>query len=63
MIVLKQGVICNDPLHVLDKSQKDLRQTLYSRLQNDTIRAMIMKVRDLYNKQLDDKLKGDENFN
>lgn len=63
MIVLKQGVICNDPLHVLDKSQKDLRQTLYSRLQNNTIKAMITKVRDLYNKQLNNKLKGNEDFN
>lgn len=63
MIVLKQGEKYNAPLHVLDKSQKDLRQTFYSRLQNNTIKAMITKVRDLYNKQLDNKLKGDENFN
>ena len=32
-------------LHVSDKSQKDLRQTLYFRLQNNTIKVMITKVR------------------
>ena len=32
------GFIFNDPLHATDK--KDLRQTLYSRLHNNTIRAM-----------------------
>lgn len=47
MIVLKQGEKYNAPLHVLDKSQKDLRQTLYSRLQNNTIKVMIAKVKEL----------------
>lgn len=39
------GLIYNDPLHATDR--KDLRQTLYSRLQNNTIRAMIKKVKDI----------------
>lgn len=41
-------VIYNDPLHETDK--KDLRQILYSRLQHNTIRAMIEKVKDLCTK-------------
>ena len=39
------GLIYNNPLHATDK--KDLRQTLYSRLQNNTIRAMIANVKEL----------------
>lgn len=39
------GLIYNDPLHA--KDQKDLRQTLYSRLQNNTIRAMIKRVKEI----------------
>lgn len=39
------GLIYNDPLHATDK--KDLRQTLYSRLHNNTIRAMIGEVKAL----------------
>lgn len=43
------GVIYNDSLHNTDK--KDLRQILYSRLQNNTIREMIKKVVELCKKQ------------
>lgn len=39
------GLVYNDPLHAKDK--KDLRQTLYSRLQNNTIRAMVKKVQNI----------------
>lgn len=39
------GVIYNDSLHNTDK--KALRQILYSRLQNNTIREMIKKVVEL----------------
>lgn len=39
------GLIYNDPLHANDK--KDLRQTLYSRLQNNTIRAMIKEIKKI----------------
>lgn len=35
------GNIYNDPMHVDDKSQKLITQTLYSRLENNTIRIMI----------------------
>lgn len=43
------GLIYNDPLHATDK--KDLRQTLYSRLHNNTIKAMITQVKDMCDKQ------------
>ena len=39
------GIIYNEPLHV--DTKKDLRQTLYSRLQNKTIMTMIRKVCEL----------------
>ena len=42
------SLIYNDPLHATDK--KDLRQTLYSRLHNNTIKAMIVKVKELCDK-------------
>lgn len=35
------GLIYNNPLHLEPGQTKDLRQTLYSRLQNNTIRNMI----------------------
>ena len=39
------GPIYNDPLHPDNgDGQKDLRQTLYSRLYNNTIRGMIEKI-------------------
>ena len=39
------GPIYNDPLHPNNGfGKKDLRQTLYSRLQNNTIRGMIEKI-------------------
>lgn len=43
------SLIYNDPLHATDK--KDLRQTLYSRLHNNTIKAMIVKVKELCEKE------------
>lgn len=39
------GNIYNDPMHVDDKSQKLITQTLYSRLENNTIRIMIKYVK------------------
>lgn len=38
------GLIYNDNLHVENKSKIDCRETLYSRLENDTIREMIRNV-------------------
>lgn len=38
------GLIYNDNLHVENKSKIDCRETLYSRLENDTIREMIRSV-------------------
>ena len=38
------GLIYNDNLHVENKSRIDCRETLYSRLENDTIREMIRSV-------------------
>ena len=43
------SLIYNDPLHATDK--KDLRQTLYSRLHNNTIRTMIVRVKELCEKE------------
>lgn len=40
------GNIYNDPMHVDNKSNKLITQTLYSRLENNTVRNMIKKVRD-----------------
>lgn len=40
------GNIYNDPMHVDTKSNKLITQTLYSRLENNTIRNMIRSVRD-----------------
>lgn len=38
------GLIYNDPLHPNNKNKVDLRQTLYSRLENNTIRAMVKEI-------------------
>lgn len=38
------GLIYNDPLHPNNKNKVDLRQTLYSRLENNTIRGMIAEI-------------------
>ena len=43
------GLIYNDPLHPYNKKQIDLRQTLYSRLENNTIRGMIGEINTLVN--------------
>lgn len=40
------GNIYNDPMHVDNKNNKLVTQTLYSRLENNTIRNMIRSVRD-----------------
>lgn len=39
------GNIYNDPMHVDNKSNKLITQTLYSRLENNTVRSMIEKVK------------------
>jgi len=41
------GLIYNDPLHPNNKNKVDLRQTLYSRLENNTIRGMIDEIKKL----------------
>ena len=38
------GLIYNDPLHPNNKNKVDLRQTLYSRLENNTIKEMIKEI-------------------
>lgn len=43
------GLIYNDPLHPYNKNQIDLRQTLYSRLENNTIRGMIGEINSSVN--------------
>lgn len=40
------GNIYNDPMHVDNKSNKLITQTLYSRLENNTIRGMILNVKN-----------------
>ena len=42
------GLIYNDPLHTNNKNKIDLRQTLYSRLENNTIKGMISEIKRLY---------------
>ena len=41
------GLMYNDPLHPNSKHNIDLRQTLYSRLENNTIRGMIEEISKL----------------
>lgn len=41
------GLIYNDPLHPNNKNKVDLRQTLYSRLENNIIRGMIEEIKNL----------------
>lgn len=40
------GNIYNDPMHINNKSQKSITQTLYSRLENNIIRGMIENVKE-----------------
>ena len=40
------GNIYNDPMHVDNKSNKLITQTLYSRMENNTIRGMILNVKN-----------------
>lgn len=40
------GNIYNDPMHVDNKSNKLITQTLYSRLENNTVRSMIVAVKE-----------------
>lgn len=42
------GLIYNDPLHPNNKNKIDLRQTLYSRLENNTIKGMISEIKNMY---------------
>ena len=42
------GLIYNDPLHPNNKNKIDLKQTLYSRLENNTIKGMISEIKKLY---------------
>lgn len=43
------GLIYNDPLHPYNKNKIDLRQTLYSRLENNTIRGMVEEIKEMVN--------------
>ena len=38
------GLIYNDPLHATNKNNIDLRQTLYSRLENNTIKGIVEEI-------------------
>ena len=42
------GLVYNDPLHPNNKNKIDLRQTLYSRLGNNTICGMIEEIKKMY---------------
>lgn len=42
------GLVYNDPLHPNNKNKIDLRQTLYSRLENKTICGMIEEIKKMY---------------
>lgn len=42
------GLIYNDNLHVENKNNTDCRETLYSRLENNTIKELIRTVVDKY---------------
>ena len=44
------GLVYNDSLHFNNKNNIDLRQTLYSRLENNTIKGMIGEIKEMYNK-------------
>lgn len=44
------GLVYNDSLHFNNKNNIDLRQTLYSRLENNTIKGMIEEIKEMYNK-------------
>lgn len=41
------GNLYNDPMHVDNKSNKNITQTLYSRMENNTIREMIKCVKEM----------------
>ena len=40
------GLVYNDPLHPNNKNMIDLKQTLYSRLENNTIRGMVEEIKN-----------------
>ena len=42
------GLVYNDPLHPNNKNKIDLRQTLYSRLDNKTIRGMVEEIKKMF---------------
>lgn len=42
------GLIYNDSLHFNNKNKIDLRQTLYSRLENNTIKGIVGEIKKLY---------------
>lgn len=42
------GLVYNDPLHPNNKNKIDLRQTLYSRLENKTICGMVEEIKKMY---------------
>lgn len=44
------GLVYNDSLHFNSKNNIDLRQTLYSRLENNTIKGMIGEIKAMYDK-------------
>lgn len=41
------GNLYNDPMHVVDRNQKSITQTLFSQLENQTIRNMIKHVKEM----------------
>lgn len=48
------GLIYNDPLHLNNKNNIDLRQTLYSRLENNSVKGMIEEIKKMYDKSKKD---------
>lgn len=44
------GLIYNDHLHLNNRNNIDLRQTLYSRLENNTVKGMIGEIKKMYDK-------------
>lgn len=42
------GLIYNDHLHLNNRNNIDLRQTLYSRLENNTVKGMIGEIKKMY---------------
>lgn len=44
------GLIYNDHLHLNNRNNIDLRQTLYSRIENNTVKGMIGEIKKMYDK-------------